>query len=73
MKKLQLDQQIEITGGDFLGGMCGGLMVAEGGIGLAAVAVNYGWIAAIPGLGQAALIVGAGAALTCGAYTIANS
>jgi len=73
MKTLKLNEMETINGGSFLGGMCGGLMIAEGGIGLAAVAVSYGWMAAIPGLNIAAGVVGGAALLTCGAYTIANS
>lgn len=73
MRKLENQEMINLNGGEFLGGLCGGLTLAEGGVGLAAVAVHYGWIAAIPGLGQAAIVVGAGVALSCGAYTIANS
>lgn len=73
MKTLELNELENLNGGGFLGGMCGGLMGAEGGIGLAMVAVHYGWLAAIPGLGQAALVVGVAATLTCAASQISSS
>ncbi len=73
MKTLEKQQMELVNGGGAISGLCAGLGLAEGGIGLAAVAVHYGWIAAIPGLGTAALVVGAGAAVTCGIAQLQSS
>ena len=48
-------------------------MGAEAVVGIASVAVHYGWIAAIPGLGAAALVVGAAAVGACAVAAVANA
>jgi hypothetical protein len=72
MTELNFQQQEQINGGDGIDGFCGGLLLGEGAIGVAAIAVSYGWIGFIPGLNVAALVVGAAAAITCGIATIDN-
>ncbi len=73
MKELNLNELEIVKGGDgVVDGLCGGLMVGEGLVGLAAVASHYGWIAAIPGVGQAVAIVGAATLITCGVAAIVD-
>lgn len=70
MKNLSINELENIQGGDLVDGLCGGLLGAEGLVGVAYLAGTWGWIAPIPFIGQAAIAVGAAAALTCAISTI---
>lgn len=68
MKKLEIAQLENIQGEGFLTGLCAGLTASAGIAGLAELAATYGMIAAIPGVGQAAVV---SAGLMIGACTAA--
>lgn len=73
MKVLDFKDLQEINGGEsFLDGVCAGLSIGGGILGALSFASSYGWVAAIPGVGQAAAVVGIGALVTCGIAAVAD-
>lgn len=72
MKTIELNRMEEISGGTFLGGLCHGMTAGTGLVSLAAAASSFGWIAVIPGIGQAAAVVAGATVLTCAAYNISH-
>ena len=72
MKTIKLEQLEQINGGTLLGGVCHGMALGTGLVSLAAAASSFGWIAVIPGIGQAAAIGAIATVGVCAVYNISN-